>query len=129
MTAARPQLAPPPITNRTRVGTGAEILPGLDGRTGPARRYREIVADFVQHLGGEVTAAEEAVIRRAAQLQLWCEDAEAAFARGEAFDITSFTTAANALRRLLADLGLQRRARDVTPDLRDYIAGKHGVAS
>jgi hypothetical protein len=35
-------------------------------------------------------------------------------AKGEDLNIQEFTTAANALRRLLADLGLERRARDIT---------------
>ncbi len=37
--------------------------------------------------------------------------------------MTAYTTGANALRRLLADLGLERRMRDLTPSLHDYIAG------
>ncbi len=73
---------------------------GVDGRSWGARRYRELAADLAAHLGNDVTAPQEAVIRRAAQLQVWCEEREAAFARGEAFDIAEYTTAANAMRRL-----------------------------
>ena len=36
----------------------------------------------------------------------------------------SFTTAANSLRRLLADLGLERRAKDITPSLSTYLDRK-----
>jgi hypothetical protein len=62
-------------------------------------------------------------------LQVWCEDAEAAYAATGQMDIAQFTTATNALRRLLSDIGLERRARDVTPDLRTYLAGKTGSAA
>lgn len=45
-------------------------------------------------------------------------------ARGEDLDIAAFTTATNALRRLLADLGLERRAKDLTPSINGYMALK-----
>ena len=45
-------------------------------------------------------------------------------ANGKDIDIAEFTTATNALRRLLADLGLERRQRDLTPSLEGYLAAK-----
>ena len=39
-------------------------------------------------------------------------------------DVQTYTTAVNALRRLLCDLGLERVARDVTPPLSDYLKAK-----
>ena len=123
---ARPALTRPKAQAGTRQGSGAIALEGVDGRSWGARRYRELVADLVEHLGGEVTAPQEALIRRAGQLQVWCEEQEAVFARNEPFDVALYTTAANALRRLLVDLGLERKARDVTPDLRAYIGQRSG---
>jgi hypothetical protein len=124
MPANRPTIELAKPQARTRMGTGATALAGVDGRTHGGRRYKEICADLSDHLGGDVTAAQEAIIRRAAALAIWCEAQEAAQAQGDDLDIAAFTTASNALRRLLADLGLERRARDVTPDLASYIAGK-----
>lgn len=121
--------ASPSPFNATRVGTGRAILPGVDGRSAGARRYREIVHQLESDAGGDPSGAQQAIIRRAATLAVWCEQTEADFANGGDLDIQSFTTATNALRRLLADLGLERRARDITPSLRDYIAGKAGSAS
>jgi hypothetical protein len=43
---------------------------------------------------------------------------------GGVLDLGEFTTAANSLRRLLSDLGLERRARDITPSLSQYLANK-----
>ena len=117
----------PSIPNRTRKGLGKDVLAGIDGRTGPARRFREIVAQMASDLGGDPSQGQAAIMERAATLIVWCEGEEAARARGESFDIASFTTATNALRRLLVDLGLERKARDVTPaDLTTYLKKASG---
>ena len=42
-------------------------------------------------------------------------------AAGKDIGIGEFTTATNALRRLLQEIGLERKARDVTPSLREQI--------
>lgn len=85
------------------------------------RRYRDIFDQLVSDLGGDPSEAQIIIARRAATLAVWCEGCEGAMARGDDLDIAAFTTATNALRRLLADLGLERRARDVTPTIADYI--------
>lgn len=114
----------------TRQGNGRAVLPGIDGRSWGARRYRELAADLTEHLGGEPSIPQQAIIRRAVQIQVWCEACEAAFVRGEDFDIALFSTATNSLRRLLVDLGLERRPKDVTPvpGLHEYIAQKTPAA-
>lgn len=125
MTATRRQIEPPKMQARTRIGTGGAMLAGVDGRTHGGRRFKELCADMVHHLGGEATAPQEAIIRRAAALSIWCEDQERALASGgDDFDVGAFTTAANTLRRLLSDLGLERRMKDVTPSLHEYINSK-----
>jgi hypothetical protein len=115
----------PPIQARTRIGTGSTPLAGVDGRTHGGRRFRELAADLAQHLGGHPTPPQQAIIMRAAALAIWCEGQETALANGAAdFDVAAFTTAANSLRRLLADLGLERRLKDVTPSLEQFLAAK-----
>lgn len=109
---------------KTKRGNGAFMLDGVDGRSLMARRFREIAAGIEADLGNDLTEAERAIAARATTLAIWCEDAEAALARGDDFDVTTYSTAANAMRRLLADLGLGRRAKDVTPDLATYLEGK-----
>jgi len=118
--------APPPPQFSTRRGTGAIVLAGVDGRSMMARRFREITAGIECDLGGDLTEAQKHLIARAATLACWCEERETELAKGEEFDANQYATIANALRRLLSDLGLERRARDVTPDLRDYINGNAG---
>ena len=106
------------------MGTRGTILAGVDMRTHGGRRFKELCADLVDHLDGDVTAPQLAIIRRAAALAVWCEEQEAAQASGGDLDIAAYSAATNTLRRLLADLGLERRARDVTPSLQDYIKGR-----
>ena len=101
-------------------GIIAGQLPGVDGRTLPARRYRELVANMAADLGGDLTMAKQAIVCRAAALITWTEQTEADYAINGKMDISQYTTATNALRRLLADIGLERVARDV-PDLHDWL--------
>jgi len=79
-------------------------------------------------LGGQdhVSEAERSIIRRAATLTVELERLELKFATaGEAdpIDLELYQRTANSLRRLLEAVGIQRRPRDVTPPLRDYLAG------
>ena len=93
-------------------------------RTNGGRRFKELCADLAHHLCDDATAPQLAIIRRAAALAVWCEQAEAGQARGDDLDIAAYSTASNTLRRLLTDLGLERRATDVTPSLTAYIGGR-----
>lgn len=124
MTDTSRHIAKPKPQGATRIGTQGTILAGVDMRTHGGRRFKELCADLVDHLAGEVTAPQLAIIRRAAALSVWCEEQEAAQASGEDFDVERFNGATNTLRRLLADLGLERKARDVTPDLATYLRGR-----
>ena len=55
-------------------------------------------------------------------LALWCEAAEAEAAGGKELDLATYCTATNTLRRLLLDIGLERRMRDVTRSIASYLA-------
>jgi len=111
---------------RSRVTNGSSILPGVDGRSTWVRRLRDLINLHTQDLGGEanVSAAEQAIIRRAGVLIVELERLELKFAtNGEAspFDLDLYQRMANSMRRLLETIGLQRRPRDVTPPLRQYL--------
>jgi hypothetical protein len=114
----------------TRVTSGRDLLPDIDGRTVWARRCRDLVELHLADKGGEanVSEGERAIIRRAAVLIVELERQEAAFAAaGGAPDIASldaYQRASNSLRRLLEAVGLERRAKDITPSLQQYLAGK-----
>ena len=100
--------APPPPEFRTRRGNGAVVLAGVDGRSTMARRFREITTGIEDDLGGDLTEAQRNILARAATLAVWAEEREAELARGEDFDAAQYATVANAMRRLLTDLGLHR---------------------
>lgn len=114
--------------HRSRVTNGSVLLQNVDGRSGWARRMRDLMALHLSDLGGEaaVSAAEKSLVRRVATLTVELERMEERFATdgeadADALDLYSRTS--GNLRRLLEAIGLQRRPRDVTPDLRHYIEG------
>lgn len=115
---------PPAPQFRTKRGTNAVWLDGVDGRSGMARRFREIFTGIEADLGGDLTEAQRTILARAATLAVWCEEREAELGRGQDFDAQAYATIANALRRILSDLGLHRAPKDVTPDLQSYINAK-----
>ena len=122
--ANTPRIAIAKPEARSRIGNGKALLANVDGRSSEMRRYKEIFGQLVADMGGSPSEAQVIIARRAATLSVWCEGQEAAMANGHSLDVSGFTTATNALRRLLADLGLERRAKDVTPTLAQYLSGR-----
>lgn len=120
--ADRGQDAPQKGWPKARLRTLADV----DRRTNAAKEafaLRDAVAD---DLGGwpRLTAMQRALVDNVAVLGAMLKDAAAAYLSGQPVDLAEFMALTNAQRRLLADLGLERRARDVTPDLHDYIEGQ-----
>lgn len=117
---------------RSRVTNGATYLTLRDNGSPSARRLRDLIAMHTADLGGadNCTTAELVLVRRAAQLSLQLELLEEQFAcrpAGEAptKKLEAYQRCTNCLRRVLETLGLQRRARDVTPSLDEYLATTH----
>lgn len=124
MPPSSPKSVMPKPQQRTRVGNGSVVLNDVDGRSIVFRRYREILASLVSDMGGDPSEAQEQIARRAASLAIWCEQADTDAANGTPIDIGAYTTASNTLRRLLESLGLERKARNVTPTIAEYSARK-----
>jgi hypothetical protein len=126
--ADRPAVTRPKDPQRSRITNGSALLPGVDGRSPWVRRAKDLIREHLADLGGfdNVSAAERSIVRRAATLTVELERLEAKFAlAGEAAsvdDLNAYQRAANSLRRLLESIGLQRRAKDVTPSLSEYLA-------
>ncbi|ESX22799.1 hypothetical protein [Mesorhizobium sp. LSJC264A00] len=115
---------------RTRVTNGRDLLPGVDGRTHWARRMRDLIALHVSDLGGAqaCSEAEKSIVRRVATLTIEMEKLEERFANAPPDhishpDLDMYQRMANTLRRLLDTNGLQRRSRDITPTLDQYMSG------
>ena len=97
----------------------------LDGRTAAAKRARELIEAIETDLGGGdcLTEGSRQLVQRAAVLGTYIESCEARWLAGEAVELADYLAAINSQRRVLATLGLQRVARDVT-DLHEYLASR-----
>ena len=119
--AARKRLAPTLACFKSAVSNGSVLLEGVDHRSAWMRRLRDLIADHVADLGGAdaLSAAERALIRRAAMLTLQTELMESRWNENDgeasAKQIEVYQRVVGALRRTLEALGLARRAKDVTP--------------
>jgi hypothetical protein len=86
-----------------------------------------VIALFLQgsrgDMGGEegTSCDQRELAQRASVLGAMLEDQEARWLRGEPVQLAEFCTLVNAQRRVLADIGLEREAREVVP-LTEYIA-------
>jgi hypothetical protein len=96
----------------------------LDGRTAAARRARELIEAIETDLGGSDRLSEGSrqLVQRAAVLGTFIESCEAQWLGGAAVDLADYLAAINSQRRVLATIGLQRRARNVTPSVAEYVA-------
>jgi hypothetical protein len=85
-----------------------------------------VQALHLSDLGGQanVSEAEKAIARRAACLIVELEQMEQKFAtqgQSEGAQLDQYQRVSNTLRRLLESLGLERRQRDVTPSVAQYL--------
>jgi hypothetical protein len=98
----------------------------LDGRTAAYKSAQSLRNAIAADLGGADTlsAMQQAIVNNAAMLGAMLENIAARYLAGEVVDYAQFATLANSMRRLLADLGLERKAHDISPDLRTYLKGK-----
>src|SRR5262249_26868921 len=80
-----PAVAPKKAPARSRVTNGKVILPAIDGRSTTARRYRDLIDQITNDLGGPqmVSEGQRQLIRRAAMLSAEAERLEALACRNE----------------------------------------------
>jgi hypothetical protein len=125
--SARPALTPRNATNRSRVTNGREVLPGIDQRSAIARRYHDICAAVATDQGGadRLSEARLQLIRRFAAASVLAEAMEAKLAAGEQIDIAEHAQLASTMVRIAQRIGIDRRARNVTPSLREYLENEH----
>ncbi len=114
--------------HRSAVSNGTKLfcVDGLDGRSQTARRFRDLVETIGNDLGGadHLSEGQKQLIRRAATLSIMAEAMEADAVRNLAFDGEAYGVLCDRLGRCLQRLGLERKARDVTPTLQSYLAAK-----
>src|SRR5258708_36887425 len=118
-----PTVAPPkPIPRRrdSRRSHGKAkllTLDRLDRRTAAAQRALQLVDAIGADLGGSDRLSEGArqPIQRPAVLGVFVESCEVKWLSGQPVELADYLAAVNNQRRVLPTIGLERRARDVTP--------------
>jgi hypothetical protein len=124
-----PEVASRSKAARSRVTSRKAVLFGVDGRSMQARRFKDLIEQMAEDLGGHAGLSEgqRQLIRRCAMLSAECERMEADSALGLPFNVDTYGMLADRLGRALTRLGLKRVAKDVTPTLQDYLAARRDV--
>jgi hypothetical protein len=103
------------VTNRSKVTNGTSLFAwDGDGRTASARRFRDILAQVLDDLGGEerVPEARRQMARRLALLAVEAERQEFDFVVNGKLDLGAFCKASSEARLLAMALGVvEREAR------------------
>lgn len=108
------------IDGRSDAKPGSKVrlktLDDLDRRTRAAQAVFELRDRLVDDLGGKdrLSIMQTELINNAACLGAMLKDSAASYLQGEPIDLTEYMALTNAQRRLLADLGLEKRIKDVS---------------
>jgi hypothetical protein len=103
---------------RSRVSNGEDILPGVDGRSTIARRYRDISCAILADSAGAEQCSETRLqlIRRFAAAAVLAEQMEATLANGGEIDIAEHCQLSSTMVRLATRLGIERVPKDISYD-------------
>jgi hypothetical protein len=96
----------------------------LDGRTNAAKVFDRLVGDIEADLGGrdQLSTIERALVEAFAGAAVTLHNLNTRLALGEQINLSEHATAVSAMVRVASRLGLQRRPRDVSPTLGEYLA-------
>lgn len=124
---ARSAVETMPSAQRSRVANGSTLWineASVDSRSREVRRFRDILAEIISDLGGQVTLSEgqRQMARRCAMLAMQCEVMESSAISGGPFNVEIYGTVTDRLGRAFQRLGLRRVKRDMTPSLADIVA-------
>src|ERR1700730_7262897 len=103
------------------------VLEGnADGRSATYRRFKDVLEQILADLGGPdiLSEGQRQLCRRAATLSIMAESMECDAVGNKPFDVDLYGMLTDRLGRCLQRLGLERKARDVTPTLQSYLAAK-----
>jgi hypothetical protein len=100
--------------------------PRIRTPTWEAIRVEALTEKYLRDLGRNLSEARRSLLRRAIMLQVVCEVADHAFLEGKSLDSDAYTKNTNTLRRMLMDLGLDRKTNSGVTDLSRYLASRVG---
>jgi hypothetical protein len=118
-----PAIAAPLPSTRARLTNHRDLLPGVDGRSPGARRFRDLVNAFIADQGGEENCSEVklGLVRRLAAASVLVEMLEVRVVAGEPIDVSEFCNLASTTVRLVQRIGINRVAKNITPTLSDLL--------
>ena len=130
MQALQPRIKPTSATARSRVSNRSRILPGVDGRSATARRFRDICRSYELEAGGDVSEVERDLIRQAAGLVVRGEQMQAALIRGEPVNNDELVRISSTAKRLLETIRAKadKRKPNGAAALQDFLARKAAQA-
>jgi hypothetical protein len=110
---------------RSRMTNGTALLPDVDGRSAIVRRFKDITSAILADQGGAEQCSESRLqlVRRFAAAAVLAEQLESRLANGEQIDIQEHALLCSTLARLASRIGIDRRAKNITPTLSDYLVG------
>jgi hypothetical protein len=111
-----------PRRSQTRTGKVRLVsLEQLDGRTAAFKAAQNQIRMLSADLGNDLSVAEQQLVTRAALVGAIASDFEARWVAGEQVPLMDYLAAVNVQRRVLATLGLQRRAKTVGSSFGDIL--------
>ena len=115
------------LADVVRFKTRLLTLSDLDRRTAAFKNTSQLISGMEADLGGDLTVAQKQLVQRAALLGAMVEDLESRWLAGDPVAPEVVALLANAQRRVLATIGLERRSRNVTPTVDEYLKLEHGT--
>jgi hypothetical protein len=102
---------------RSKVTNGKSMFVNGDGNSAWTRRFKDLVANHADDIGGYelLSEAQVSLIRRCATLEIELEDMEGQLSKGEEVNLDLYGRIAGHLRRYLETLGVRRCVLDRTP--------------
>jgi hypothetical protein len=110
-----------PRRSQTRTGKVRLVSKQLDGRTAAFKAAQTLIRTLSADLGNDLSVGEQQLVTRAALVGAIASDFEARWVAGEQVPLLDYLAAVNVQRRVLATLGLQRRAKTVGSSFGDIL--------
>jgi hypothetical protein len=111
--------ADPKVYGHNRISNHYDLLPGVSGNSGQARRFRDLVNAYIADAGGIELCSEIRIglFRRLAAATVRAEVLEARHINGEQTSISDQCALVSTVLRLSIRAGVERTPKDITPDL------------
>jgi hypothetical protein len=119
----RPKKSAGKAYGRSKLTNVKDSLPDVNGRSVLYRRFKDIARLVAADQGGldALSEARVQLVRRFAATCVMAEQIEADMCNGLKVSIERHTALSSTLVRLGARIGIDRRAKNVTPNLTDYL--------